>query len=68
MIKRRISFEDVVTVRSCRDCNFQIFLSDGKILQFRSDSVESQAHWMAMLKVGLGKGGAVRCTQLHVVY
>ncbi len=34
----------------------QVFISDGKILQFRSESVESQAHWMAALKVGLGKG------------
>ncbi len=37
-------------------CVFQVFMSDGKILQFRSESVESQAHWMAALKVGLGKG------------
>ena len=38
---------------------FQVFISDGKILQFRTDSMESQAHWMAALKVGLGKGGSI---------
>jgi len=48
--------EDIVTIRANRDCYFQIFLSSGKILQFKAQTMESQACWMAMLKVGLGRG------------
>ncbi len=48
--------EDIVTIRASRDCYFQIFLSNGKIIQFRTETSENQAHWMAKLKVGLGRG------------
>ena len=48
--------DDIVTVRASCDCYFQIFLSHGKILQFRADNMESQAYWMALIKVGLGRG------------
>jgi hypothetical protein len=33
-----------------------LFLASGKIVHFRTATMESQAHWMAMLKVVLGKG------------
>ena len=48
--------EDIVTIRASCDCYFQIFLSQGKILQFKADSMETQAYWMALIKVGLGRG------------
>ena len=35
---------------------FQIFLMNGKLLQLKADTLERQAQWMAMIKVGLGKG------------
>jgi len=47
----------------------QVFVSDGKILQFRTDSVESQAHWMAALKVGLGRGQyPSQATYMHALH
>ncbi|KAL5474801.1 hypothetical protein EMCRGX_G026811 [Ephydatia muelleri] len=52
----RIKTDSIVTIRASRDCFFQIFLSDGKILQFRTDSVEKQICWMASVKSALGKG------------
>ena len=51
--------EDIVTVHSNINNFFQIFLTNGKILQLKADSVEKQAQWMAMIKVGLGKGKKV---------
>ena len=50
--------DDIVTIRASRDCYFQVFLTNGKILQFKSKTIESQAYWMAMLKAGLGRGEA----------
>ena len=32
----------------------------GKILQFRTENMESQAHWMALIKVGLGRGEGLK--------
>ena len=55
-LKDRIPMEDIVTIRASCDCFFQIFLSSGKILQFRAENMESQAYWMALIKVGLGRG------------
>ena len=56
VLKDKIQVEDVVTIRASRDCYFQLFLTSGKIVQFRTTSMESQAHWMAVIKMGLGKG------------
>ena len=47
---------DIVTLRSSMELFFQIFLMNGKLLQLRTDTVERQAQWMALIKVGLGKG------------
>ena len=58
-LKDRIPMEDIVTIRASCDCFFQIFLSSGKILQFRAENMESQAYWMARIKVGLGRGETI---------
>ena len=59
MLKDKIRMEDVVTIRANQDCYFQIFLANGKILQLKADSIENEAYWIAMLKVGLGRGGCL---------
>ena len=56
VLKDRIPTTNIVTIRASRDCYFQLFLTSGKIVHFRTATMESQAHWMAMLKVVLGKG------------
>ena len=56
ILKDNIHISDIVTIRAGRDCYFQLFLTNGKIVQFKTTSVESQAHWMAMVKMALGKG------------
>lgn len=56
VLKDNIHISDIVTIRAGRDCYFQLFLTSGKIVQFRTKSMESQAHWMAMVKMALGKG------------
>ena len=56
ILKDLIKMTEIVTIRSCCDCYFQVFLASGKILQLRAGTMELQAHWMAMLKVGLGRG------------
>ncbi len=43
-------------LRSSMDCHFQLYLPDSKILQFRTESPDKQAQWMALIKVGLGRG------------
>ena len=59
MLKDQIRMESIVTIRASRDCHFQIFLSNGKIVQFKTETIASQAHWIAMLKMGLGRGTIV---------
>ena len=66
MLKDKIRMEDIVTIRASRDCYFQIFLSNSKIVQFRSDTMDSQVRWMALLKVGLGRG-AWRCRDVELI-
>lgn len=56
ILKDKIKIEDIITPKASRDCFFQLFLGSGKIVQFKTSSMESQAHWMAMLKMALGKG------------
>jgi hypothetical protein len=59
-LKNRIRMCEIVMVRSNMDYYFQIYLMTGKILHFKADTIDRQAHWMAMLKVGLGKGEWLR--------
>ena len=63
-LKNCIRLEEVVMLRSNMDCHFQLYLPDSKILQLRADSTEKQAQWMALIKVGLGRGGSVHADLL----
>ena len=63
-LMQSIRMENVVTIRANKDCHFQVYMTDDKILEFKTESLDVQACWMAVLKVGLGKGVFV-CVSLY---